>query len=101
DDVVDRSQPDRLETALEPVRARADLHAANRPHGIERASREVLDPRDRRFLARGWNLDLRGSKLHPTVRGDFTRQSDVAEPVRTVRGDLDLEHRLRRKHFSN
>ena len=40
-DIVDRTQTDRLQLALKPVRARSDLHVRNFQHGIKRTFRRI------------------------------------------------------------
>ena len=99
DDIVDRAQADRLEALLQPGRARADLHAGDDVRGVKRAVLAGLDGHLGEEVAPPGRAHGQSGELHRRVnqiaaepRGQFARHAEMAEGVRPVGCDLDVEH---------
>ena len=92
DDVVDRTDSDRLQAVLEPLRAFLDRDAADDAGGIFGAEILSLDcdelaPILKTF--RGGDAGVRERTASAAKRRNVARDSPVREPVGAVRGNLD------------
>jgi len=97
DHVVDAAKADRFKTLDQPGGGWGDLHPAKQAGrvpwaelGIEDLDRGVVSD-----VARGRNAGQVGqSQFGTRGRGDLPGQADVAEAVRAIGGDLDVEHNV-------
>ena len=92
-DVIDRANAAGVQTLAHPRRGRLDLDILDDAGGVARAQIGVLDL-DGHILVDvvAHALDLRGLDAERTVEGScgLAGQTDHAQAVRTVRGDLEI-----------
>ena len=86
--------PSVLQAIGEPLRAGADLHAANEPGGVARAELGGFD-RDagERFDLRALRGDLgrRHADRQVVEDADFARDADVPEAIGAIAGDFEVD----------
>ena len=100
DDVVDRAQADRFQFGAQPVRARTDSDVLDPARGIERAFVRRGDLH--RGAGRGLRFgDLQCPERFFRQRRDFPRQAVVAEEIRAVRRDFDIENGVVREKLAD
>ena len=106
DHVVDRSQSDGAEPLAQPSRRRPHDHALDHPGSEARAALRVLDPDLGAQLGRRRRQQLLGDRCRRLVerlaeRGrQLARDADVAEAVRPVGGDVEVEDRVEGQHLA-
>ena len=92
-DVIDWTDAAGVQTLAHPRRGRLDLDILDNAGGVARAQIGVLDL-DGHILVDvvAYALDLRGLDAERTVEGScgLASQTDHAQAVRTVRGDLEI-----------
>ncbi len=98
DDVVDRTQADGGEAALDPLGRGADLHAGDDRGGVERAIVRAGDAHAREQIGARLGGDLGGREGNLRVAelllepcGEFAGDAEVAEGVGAVGRNLDVE----------
>ena len=95
-DVVDRTEANAFQARLQPIRTWPDLHAFDQARAVKRAGIAGfdLDVRSHQLRCRRGMVAL-AFQRQAGQGGEFTRQAEMAEQVRAVRRDLQVEHHVR------
>ena len=100
DDIVDGAEADRLETLAKPIGAGADLHPIDATDAVEGRCFECCDRGHGGVLLCGGKSRSRGDELTAIKGRGFPGNTEMTEPVGTIRRDLDLKDLLRRKEVA-
>src|SRR5206468_1804288 len=95
--IVDGTLAEGFQTRFQPIGRWADLHATDAPAAIPRAQIGIRNrDRDRAFgiHVRFPHLERQVAQFDAVDRAQFTRNAEMAETVRTIGRDVDVEYRI-------